>query len=159
MSVAGRLSRIVVLLCTPLWIAACAARPVPPDGGGNPGGTGLRPCSNGNAASTRQAPIVCVDDSARTLRVSPDPVEMHHVLKADRRSPVMVHWFTTSGAGDLHVEIEPGCVTETRCDSKGHCSARTMPGTSRGRCKYDVWIEDGQHERLDPTIVISPCCT
>jgi YD repeat-containing protein len=155
MHLAGRLSRVVVLLCTPMFLTACAARDVAP------ANAGLRPspCSNNNAVSTRQAPVVCVDDSARTLRVTPDPVETHNVLAADRKSPVMLHWYTTSGGGDLQLEIEPGCVTEQRCDGRGHCSARTLPKATKTQCKYDVWINGGNHDRLDPTIVISPCCT
>jgi hypothetical protein len=53
--------------------------------------------------------------------------------------------------------VEPGCVGDVRCDGRGHCSARAVAGAARS-CKYDVWINGGDHDRLDPTIVISPCC-
>ncbi|HEX2060558.1 MAG TPA: hypothetical protein VHK90_07445, partial [Thermoanaerobaculia bacterium] len=61
------------------------------------------------------------------------------------------------GGGDLQLEIEPGCVTQQQCDGRGHCWARSIPG-SASRCKYDVWINGGNHDRLDPTIVITGCC-
>ncbi len=159
MLVAGRPSRIVFLLLTPVWIAGCASRggtdtqPGPP-----PGIMRSSPCrENPQGETNRQAPIICVDDSARTLTVSPDPVVLHDVLEADRSSPVVLHWFTTSGTGDLQLEIDPGCVEAQRCDGNGHCTARSRPRSTQ-RCKYDVWINGGNHERLDPTIIISPCC-
>jgi len=114
-------------------------------------------CGDGAGSANRQAPIVCVDDSARTLSVSPDPVTLHDVSSSDRRTPVVLHWYTRSGGGDLQVEVEPGCLSEVRCDGNGHCMARSQPG-STSRCKYDVWINGGNHDRLDPTIVITPCC-
>lgn len=158
MWVAGRLSRIVFLLLTPVWIAGCAARGGVDTNTEPPGIMRGSPCaSNPNGEANRQAPIICVNDSARTLTVSPDPVVLHDTLSSDRRSPVVLHWFTTSGTGDLQLEIEPGCVEAQRCDGNGHCTARSRPGSAQ-RCKYDVWINGGNHDRLDPTIVISPCC-
>lgn len=150
----ARLPRVVLLLSAMLWLAGCAASDMSPSGTGPAG----NPCANGNAAATRQAPIVCVDDSNRTLRVTPDPIETHDVLQADRRSPVMLHWYTNSGRGDLQLEIAPGCVTRQKCDGRGHCWAQSVPGKS-GQCKYDVWINGGNHDRLDPTIILTPCCT
>jgi len=153
MSVTRSLSRVVILLL----VAGCASRGAV-DNMQPPGIMRSSPCgANSRGEANRQAPIVCVDDSARTLTVSPDPVVVHDALEADRNAPVVVHWFTTSGTGNLQVEIEPGCVEAQRCDGNGHCSARSVPH-SAARCKYDVWIDDGQHDRLDPTIVISPCC-
>lgn len=150
MSVVRMLPRCLVLLSL-AFLAACA--------GHHPGGSGNgNPCLNGNGSSSRQAPIVCVDDSARVLSVSPEPVTVHDVLESDRRSPVAVHWYTKSGAGDLQLEIAPGCVTPPQCDGRGHCWARSLPGAT-GKCKYDVWIEGGRHDRLDPTIVLSTCCS
>ena len=154
MSLAGRLSRVVLLLVTPIWIAGCAAKntTISPGGGGSP-------CSSGNGSENRQAPIVCVNDSQRTLSVWPDPVHAHDSLADDRGKPVMLHWYTKSGGGDLRMEIERGCVVEEGCDGRGHCWARSVPGTTERReCKYDVWINGGQHDRLDPTVVIQPCC-
>ncbi len=154
MSLAGRLSRVVLVLVTPIWIAGCASKnTINPGGGGSP-------CSSGNGSENRQAPIVCVDDSARTLSVWPDPVHAHDGLASDRGKPVILHWYTKSGGGDMRVEIERGCVVDEKCDGRGHCWARTAPGmTERRQCKYDIWLNGGQHDRLDPTIVISPCCT
>jgi hypothetical protein len=48
-------------------------------------------------------------------------------------------------------------VTAHEC-SRGHCWARTIPGAGK-TCKYDVWITGDQHDRLDPTIIIQPCCS
>lgn len=146
--------RYVTLIAMALLIGACAAHSTDPDNnilGGNP-------CANnGRGSSSRQAPIVCVDDSERTLTVSPEPVAVHDSLQSDRSAGVMMHWWTTSGSGDLRLEIERGCVTEHEC-SRGHCWARSIPGASK-TCKYDVWIENGPHDRLDPTIIIQPCCS
>ena len=147
------LPRWIVLFGIALTIAGCASRPADDMGGGKPFGG---PCSSGAGDTNRQAPIVCVDDSARTLVVSPDPVTVHDSMSAQRSSGVMMHWYTRSGTGDLQVEIEPGCVTETKCDRPGHCSARTMPGSAKS-CKYDVWVT-GKSDRLDPTIVVTTCC-
>jgi hypothetical protein len=150
MSLMGRLSLLVFVL----FIAGCASQAAVDE----PPGFRGSPCRDKAGRSNRQAPIVCVDDSARNLTVSPDPVVIHDVLETDRKTPVVIHWFTTSGKGDLQVEIEPGCVEAQRCDRPGHCSARSVPRSTK-RCKYDVWINDGQHDRLDPTLVVSPCCT
>jgi hypothetical protein len=117
------------------------------------------PCASGTATTSRQAPIVCIDDTNRKLIASPDPIEVSNVLKSDRKSPVTVQWYTKSGTGDVQVKIEPGCVTEEKCEGRGKCSAKSVP-SGKPRCKYDVWIEgSSKHDRLDPTIVITPCCT
>lgn len=150
MSIAGRLSPVALLLVTIIALAGCSSRDAGP--------AAASPCRDGNGSTNRQAPIVCVDDSARKLSVSPEPVRVHDVLESDRRSPVTVHWYTVSGGGDLQLEIEPGCVSRQQCDGRGHCWAQSVPGANR-ECKYDVWINGGNHDRLDPTVVIQPCCT
>lgn len=147
--------RHLVFVGALLCIASCAVRPT--DDSGRPIDR-ASVCRDGAGDANRQAPIVCVDDSGRTLSVSPEPVVIHDVRASDRRTPVTVHWFTTSGRGDLNVEIEKGCVADVKCDRRGHCSARTIPG-STSQCKYDVWITGPNHERLDPTVVISSCCS
>jgi hypothetical protein len=131
--------------------AGCASHNAAP-----PGASG-GPCANGNGVSNRQAPIICVDDRARKLAVDPDPITIHNVRKNDMASPVMVHWYTRSGTGDLQLKIEEGCLAEIKCDGRGHCQARTEPKSLKS-CKYDVWITGDQHELLDPTIVIVNCC-
>lgn len=158
MSLAGRMSRVLLLLVTPVWIAGCAASSQQSDSHIAGGGSSGSPCTNGNGSENRQAPIVCVDDSQRTLSVWPEPVHAHDVHAAGGGRPVMLHWYTKSGGGDLQVEIEPGCVADVKCDGRGHCSARSVAGKERRECKYDVWINGGQHDRLDPTVVIQPCC-
>jgi hypothetical protein len=149
--------RLLALLVATLLIAGCAANH--PDNGGASNSMPLRgnPCASGAPPMNKQAPIVCIDDSARKLVVSPDPVVVHDVSASDRKTPVGVQWFTKSGTGDVQVSIEPGCVDKKSCNGNGKCAAETVPGAKK-RCKYDVWITGGAHDRLDPTVVVDPCC-
>lgn len=152
------MSRYLMLLGIGVILSACAYQggaPAP-----DPGGTSLRsdnPCASGTGSTDRNAPIVCVDDRGGTLSVTPDPIRVNGRGEADRL-PVMIHWYTRSGTNDLQIEVEPGCVTEVRCARPGHCSARSVPrdDKSEKRCKYDVWTD--KHPRLDPEIIIDPCC-
>lgn len=112
------------------------------------------PCSKGKGATNRNAPIVCVDDTAATLSVNPDSLGVNSVGESDRQA-VVIQWWTKSGGNALNIEVEPGCVTDVACDG-AHCKARTLPVTSRTRCKYEVWTD--KHPKLDPDIVIDPCC-
>jgi hypothetical protein len=144
--------RFLALPALALLIAGCAVRPDP---GPNP--LRANPCATGRAPVSKQAPIVCVDDSARTLVVFPDPVVVHNVKESDRTTPVTVQWLTRSGTGDVQVLIEPGCLDKKSCDGRGKCKAETVPGAKR-QCKYDVWITGGGHDRLDPEVQIEPCC-
>jgi hypothetical protein len=158
------MSRHFVLLGVLLFLCTCASQQQQGVvSGGVPSGgaaTTLRranPCAGKAGSTDRNAPIVCVDDTGATLSVSPDPIRVHDVGAADRL-PVAIHWYTVSGANDLHVEIEPGCVTDTTCDGNGHCMARSTPrgDKTEKRCKYDVWTD--KHPRLDPDMIIIPCC-
>ena len=150
--------RLLALLVATLLIAGCAANNPTRSGANNSEPVGDNPCATGKATgSSKQAPIVCVDDSARTLVVFPDPVVVHNVKESDRTTPVTVQWLTRSGAGDVQVRIEPGCVDKKSCDGKGKCTAETVPGAKK-RCKYDVWITGGAHDRLDPTVDVGECC-
>lgn len=121
-----------------------------------PGGGPSRanPCSGGRGVENRNAPIVCVDDTGGTLSVHPDPIAAHSVGQSDRQA-VMIHWWTRSGGNALNIEIQPGCVTDVTCNGS-HCSARTLPAVERKQCKYDVWTD--KHPKLDPDIVVDPCC-
>jgi hypothetical protein len=149
--------RLLVLLVAALLIAGCAARMTPE---ANPGSTALRanPCASGTPPMKKQAPIVCIDDSARKLVVSPDPVHVHDVNESDRITPVPMQWFTKSGTGDIQVRIDPGCVDKKACNGNGKCSAETVRSAAGKTCKYDVWITGGKHDKLDPTVVVDPCC-
>lgn len=151
--------RLLALLVATLLIAACAANNnAARSGAANSGPVDANPCATGKATgSTKQAPIVCVDDSARTLVVFPDPVVVHNVKASDRKTPVTVQWLTKSGTGDVQVLIQPGCLDKKSCDGKGKCTAETVPGAEK-KCKYDVWITGGGHDRLDPEVDIQPCC-
>ena len=155
MSVLRRpVSSCVLVLSAVLLICGCAARN---DSGTRP----LRPnpCAGGAIPpENRQAPIVCIDDSQRVLRAYPDPVFVHDVNESDRVTPVEIQWFTTSGTGNVQVELETGCVTQKSCDRNGKWAAKAVRGANK-RCKYDVWIEgDKNHDRLDPVVVITTCC-
>lgn len=147
--------RNLMLLGMTIVLCACAAQQSvsPTDA------TALRgsPCANKAGSNDRNAPIVCVDDTGTALAVSPDPIRVHDVGQNDRL-PVMLQWHTVSGRNDLRVEIEPGCVTDVRCERPGHCAARTLPRNDKAekRCKYDVWTD--KHPRLDPEVIITPCC-
>jgi hypothetical protein len=163
------MSRHFVLLGVLLFVCMCASQPATDTTAATaataaaPGGTALsraaagNPCANnGKGSENRNAPIVCVDDTGATLTVSPDPIRIHDVGAADR-APVVIHWHTVSGANDLNIEIEPGCITEMNC-SGGHCRARTTPRNDKTekRCKYDIWTD--KHPRLDPDLIVIPCC-
>ncbi len=155
MSEVRMVPRLLVLLVATLLIAGCAANNSSPDT--KPVPLRANPCASGAPPMNKQAPIVCIDDSARKLVVSPDPVVVHDVSASDRKTPVGVQWFTKSGTGDVQVAIEPGCVDKKSCNGNGKCAAETVPGAKK-RCKYDVWITGGAHDRLDPTVVVDPCC-
>ncbi|HEX6101002.1 MAG TPA: hypothetical protein VF432_32090 [Thermoanaerobaculia bacterium] len=142
-----------LLVMAALVLNTCASSPAtnPSKGGGT---LMNNPCGKGLGKADRNAPIVCVDDTGGTLSVHPDPITAHSVGQSDRQA-VMLHWWTRSGGNALNIEIEPGCVTDVTCNG-AHCSARTLPANSRTRCKYDVWTD--KHPRLDPDIVVDPCC-
>jgi len=141
----------ILLVFTVVVVCGCAQRnavtPLRAGGGG--------PCGGGKGVSDRQAPIVCVDDLGATLSVDPDPIVLHDKLRGGG-NPVTLQWFTRSGGNDLQLEIEPGCVSEVKCDGKGHCTAKSRDIDSETKCKYVVWTD--KHPRLDPDIVVTPCC-
>lgn len=144
------LLRWSVLVTAALVLMTCSS--ASSTGGGN-----LRkanPCSKGTGTTNRNAPIVCVDDTAATLSVNPDPLNVNSVGQSDRQA-VVIHWWTRSGGNELNVEIESGCVTDVSC-SGAHCKARTLPVTARTQCKYSVWTD--KHPKLDPEIIVDPCC-
>jgi hypothetical protein len=89
--------------------------------------------------------------------VSHDVITAHHVTASDRR-PVVIQWFTKSGGGNLEIDVRSGCVTDVKCNGRGHCSAKTVSVTTPTTCKYDVLINDGKHDPLDPDVVVVPCC-
>jgi hypothetical protein len=96
-----------------------------------------------------------VDDTGDTLSVSPDPIVLHDKMKGGS-APVTMQWFTRSGGGNLQIEIEDGCVTDVKCDGKGHCTAKSRDIDADTKCKYDVWTDT--KPRLDPDLIITPCC-
>ena len=157
MSEVRMVPRLLALLVATLLIAGCAATPADNSGASSSMPLRANPCASGAPPMNKQAPIVCIDDSSRKLVVSPDPVVVHDVSVSDRKTPVGVQWFTKSGTGDVQVAIEPGCVDKKSCNGNGKCTAETVPGAKK-RCKYDVWITGGAHDRLDPTVVVDPCC-
>ncbi len=155
MSEVRMVPRLLALLVATLLIAGCASyssdsRPMP---------LVANPCASGVPPENKQEPIVCVDDTERTLTVSPDPVHVHDGKSEDRSKPVPIQWYTKSGTGDVHVKMGPACqsVKVKGCNGGGKCEAETTPG-KLAPCKYDVWITGGKHDRLDPTVVVDPCC-
>ena len=147
------LLRGILLFTVVLVLAGCAAQSTV--SGGAAAGTRMTGvCGSGAGKADRNAPIVCVDDSGPALSVNPDPVHVHSVAQADRQ-PVVIHWWTRSGGNTLNLEIQPGCVTDLTCNGP-HCTARTLPQTERKQCKYDVWTQ--VQPKLDPDIVVDPCC-
>jgi hypothetical protein len=153
MSEVRMVPRLLALLVATLLIAGCAASNNVPA----PMPLVANPCAHGTPPMNKQAPIVCIDDSARKLVVSPDPVIVHDVNASDRKTAVAVEWYTKSGTGDVHVRIDPGCVDKQSCNGNGKCAAETVPGAKKA-CKYDVWITGGGHDKLDPTVIVDPCC-
>lgn len=148
------LLRWILLITAALVFTTCksASDTYAPSPGG--GALAANPCKTGAGKADRNAPIVCVDDSGATLSVNPDPVEVHD--EAAGRAPVVIHWWTRSGGGELGIEVQPGCVTDVNCRG-AHCMARTLPKDDGGaRCKYDVWT--ATHPRLDPEVIIVDCC-
>ena len=142
--------RVCILLSAAVLIGTCRSADDRSIIGGGP-------CSTMAGDANRNAPIVCVDDSSRLLKVSHETIVAHHVAASDKK-PVVVQWFTKSGGGDLQIDIRPGCVTDLKCDGRGHCKAKTVPVDKETRCKYDVWITGDKHDRLDPDVVVVPCC-
>lgn len=148
----------LVLLVATLLIAGCAAQP--PD----PGPSGTAPmrmagtCRDVPAERDADAPIVCIDDSASVLRVSPDPFVIHSTPRQGSGRPA-VQFFTTSGRGDLRVVFrDERCVRNVVCNG-GKCTAvaaRLNEGEKERRCKYDVELTG--HPTLDPEGVLTPCC-
>lgn len=147
MSILRQVPRFLVLFAAVMLVTGCGSWINRSTSGGI--------CSGGGGSSNRQAPIVCVDDSGPILTVNPDPVTAHD-KKKDSTQPVTIRWATVSGA-DLWVEMkEDGCVQQLNCNAPGSCTAVTVPGASK-QCKYDVWTTP--ENRLDPIIIITPCCT
>jgi hypothetical protein len=149
----------LVLLVATLLIAGCAAQmPQPSVSGTAP--SRMAPVCRESGAGERNpdAPIVCVDDSASVLRVSPDPFILHATPSKGSGTPA-VQWFTTSGRGDLKVVFrDETCVRNVVCTGD-HCTAvaaRLEPGERERRCKYDVQLTG--HPTLDPEGVLTPCC-
>jgi hypothetical protein len=156
MSVVRLVARLFVLSAFALLMNRCA-HPAPDPNPIRP--LADNPCAKGTPAASKQAPIVCIDDTNRKLVARPDRVFVHDVKADDATKPVSIQWYTTSGTGDVKVKMAPGCtaVNVKNCNGNGKCEAETVPG-SRTECKYDVWITGDKHELLDPTVVVDACC-
>ena len=163
MSEVRQVARLIVLFLLVLPIVSCARSAVEPNPPNPPNPIrpfAENPCEKGAPPANKQAPIVCIDDSQRTLAANPDRVFVHESKKDDRTRAVQIQWYTTSGTGDVHVKMEEGCraVNLKTCNGNGKCEAETTPGVTT-ECKYDVWITGGKHDRLDPTVVVDACCS
>lgn len=155
MSVVRRVPRLILVCVCAVFLATCARPSTDPPG---PSPLMVNPCEKGMPKLDKQAPIVCIDDSARTLVAKPDRIVIHESRKGAPTEPVAIQWYTTSGTGDLHVKMDSSC---DAVREKGHGTGKyemtTVPGKKR-ECKYDVWITGPDHDRLDPTVVIDACC-
>lgn len=158
MSVVRRVPRLIFVCVSALWLATCAARPtVEPNPGPNP--LMVNPCEKGAPSLDKQAPVVCIDDSARTLVAKPDRIVIHESKKGAPSEAVAIQWYTTSGTGDLHVKMDSACdALVDKGHGTGKYEMKTVPGKKR-QCKYDVWITGPDHDRLDPTVVVDACCS
>jgi hypothetical protein len=148
------LLRFAALLGSAVILSTCAhSNTNPPSpGGGNAGFVGA--CGSVTASANRDAPIVCIDDTGSALTVSPDPIRVNQT-HSTTHAPVVLQWHTKSG-NDVQIEMEPGCVEPVKC-TKGHCTTKAMPTSgSETRCKYS--IEMSGHPKLDPDVIIIPCC-
>lgn len=154
------MSRLAIVLAASLMFMTCASRSFTAGGGVQPNRLTTGPCGGGKGTENRNAPIVCVDDGGETLSVNPDPVFAFDVGASGGR-PVVIQWFTTSGGGNLRIDMKSAeCVTAMSCNGRGKCTARTIPfkpgETGEKRCKYDVLTDT--HPPLDPDTVIVKCC-
>jgi len=148
MSEVRHLPRLLCLFVLSLLLMTCAARP-------NQGFSRTNPCAGGKGVASHGGPVVCIDDSATTLSVNPDPVT---VWDADASgNPVTVQWFTKSGTGDPQITWKSdACMEPTACAS-GKCNGKTKKGATGKRCKYNIDLAG--HPSLDPDVVLTPCCT
>ena len=153
-----RIRVALVLLVATLLIAGCAAQmPDRAAAGGAAPSRMAAVCADPSGVRNPDAPIVCVDDSASVLKVSPDPFVLHETPSQGSGTPA-VQWFTTSGRGDLNVVFQGDCVRNVVCTG-GHCTAvaaRLNAGERQRRCKYDVELTG--HPTLDPEGVLQGCC-
>lgn len=156
--------RLPLVLSLVLFASACAHTTQPTAEAPPPRPAALVEQAGGcpPAVNRPEAPIVCIDDTADRLYVSPETVYAYDVHPSDKM-PVNVLWFTKSGSGDLRIEFaDDHCVERVWCNPKsGLCQAKTRPleGKSESEpCKYDVWIEGGRQPRIDPYVVIRECC-
>lgn len=154
------MTRYLVVLGMCLVLCACAPYGVKPVVDSNQITELENPCGVGTGSTgsrTIDAPVVCVDDSGATLRVTPDLTVLRDLDRVGGQ-PVEIQWYTVSGGNDLRIEIEPGCLTSLVCERPGRCSAKAIrrPDKTWKRCKYDVWTD--RHPRLDPDVIITPCC-
>jgi hypothetical protein len=156
--------RLPLVLVTSMLAVSCAQPPDRVAPKANPLTITAATGGCGPGVQRREAPVVCVDDSGETLRAIPDTIYAFDTHPEDR-SPVNIVWFTSSGGGNLRIEPESStnCVSKVWCNPKsGHCRARTLPlnGKQESRCKYDVVMveADGRERRLDPIVIVQPCC-
>ena len=138
----GRLSFTLLLLaCAPSNVDRMA----PPNN-----------CARGNGTANKAQPVVCVSDTGAGLAVDPESIELWDVTPADKTKPVMIHWVTRSGKGDLQIRMkEEGCVEKIQCNKNGHCHAKAIDVTGSKRCTYGITL-DGKE--LDPDVIVTDCC-
>lgn len=119
----------------------------------------IAPCAN----TDKNHPVVCVVGgmvSPKSIRVN--DFERPHGGPPSNR-PVVIKWRTSTNTGALSVtDFQPPdtCVTQVNCNSNG-CTAVVKgqklrsEGGSDVTCHYTLTL-DGV--KLDPDIVVDPCC-
>jgi len=145
--------RCFVAIGVLMLFAACATKPVNPL---NPGRAPANDCARGVGTAHKEKPVVCVSSTEAGIVVQPESIELWDVLPSDKTKPVMIHWVTSTGGGDLQIRMKTeGCVEEMKCNEKGHCHAKAIDVTGSKRCEYGITL-DGKE--LDPEVVITDCC-
>ena len=153
----NRIRVLLVLLGAALFIITCAKMTTD---GQPPSVLPANGCANNpRGEKNPDRPIVCVDDSANRLAVSPDPFWLHETPSPSANGSPAVQWFTNSGQGELQVRFrDEACVRNVVCNGN-HCTAvpaKLKAGEKERRCKYDVIVSG--HPTLDPEGVLTGCC-
>lgn len=138
-----------------MLFAACATKPAI-DRADRAGKAPPNDCSRGVGTAHKEKPVVCVSHTPAGIVVQPETIELWDVLPSDRTKPVMIHWVTRGGGGDLQIRMkDDGCVADLQCNEKGHCHAKAIDITGSKRCSYGIFLDGTE---LDPDIVLTDCC-
>ena len=106
------------------------------------------------------APIVCVDDSLKTLPT--DPETIHVINLPHGKRPTVLNWFTVSGTNNLSVTFNQGnagCFVKSPECHGSHCMAVIYQDAAvHLQCKYTVKLLNKRDYINDPVVEIDACC-